>query len=70
MPRDFSIRYGRIYDDTQYNLDRSTTRIKVVEFWIGHSGPFTERLEDGPTFQNELTQRVEALRGTLRSLPE
>jgi hypothetical protein len=70
MDRDYSIRYGRMYDDTQYNLDRSTTRVKVCEFWIGNSGPFVERIADGPSWGLELAERIEALRAKMRTLPQ
>lgn len=68
---EFPVRYGRIREEPRISPQGLEVVSIVVPIWLGDHGPFTERLSkeeyaDGTT----LRARVEALKTTLRGLPE
>jgi len=47
---------------------RTLVHQKLVRFYLGKFGPFTERFEAGAT-STDIGVRVEAVRATIRGLP-
>jgi hypothetical protein len=69
MDDELPIEYTRILDDTVFQRDRTAPKFKLVEFYIGKYGAFTERIPDDDNFHLELARRAEALRTKLRTFP-
>lgn len=69
MDDDYNIRYAPIKEESQISFDGTVTPMKVVRFWIGKHGPFTEKFTADKFTPDDLRVRAEALRRTLQNLP-
>lgn len=59
-----------VKDDIRFNLDNTTTPIKVITFRLGKTGPYTERMTPEQYLAGELSNRVAMLQAQLRALPQ
>lgn len=59
-----------IKDDVRFNRDNTTTPLKVVTFFLGKTGPYTERMSPEEYLAGELQVRVARLQATLGALPQ
>jgi hypothetical protein len=66
---DFDIDGMKIKDESQYERDGTTTRVRVYAFYLGKHGPFVEKVSLLNFDPSEIGRRVEALRAHLRTLP-
>jgi len=63
------IEYGRIRDESRLDRNGNVVNEKLVTFYIGPHGPFHERFPADGFTQDQVRQRVEALRRELQNLP-
>jgi len=66
---DLTVVYGVIRDEYDFDRDGTPVPHKLVPFFIGKHGPFTERIPTTPDWGQELARRVAALKVSLQSLP-
>lgn len=69
MDDDYAVEFAKIIDESDYNRDGTTTKVRVYRFYIGKYGPFTEKVTLEPFDANEITRRVDALTMHLRARP-
>lgn len=68
MVEDLALHHLKVRDETRPALDGETTEhFKLVKFYLGRHGPFTERL-DAAASSADINARVEAIRSTLRGV--
>lgn len=68
---DLTVTYGRIREQTRFDLTGAEVVEIVVPFHIGNHGPFTEKLTKQEYAEGrELAARVEAIKKTLQGLPK
>lgn len=58
-----------VKDDVVFNADNTTSRIKVISFRLGKTGPYTERMTPDEYLAGELNARVAKLQAQLQTLP-
>jgi len=66
---DLPVIYGVIRDEYDFDRDGTPVPSKLVPFFIGKHGPFTERIPATSDWALELARRVAALKAALQSLP-
>jgi flavodoxin len=58
-----------VKDDIVFNLDNTTSPVKVATFRLGKTGPYTERMTPQEYLDGELRNRVARLQAQLAALP-
>jgi hypothetical protein len=66
---DTTFRLINVKDDIVFNLDNTTSPVKVVSFRLGKTGPYTERMTPDEYMNGELNRRVQRLQQQLATLP-
>lgn len=66
---DFPVDGMKVKDESEYQRDGSTRRVRVFTFYLGKHGPFTERVALDDYDSGEIGRRVDQLRAELRALP-
>lgn len=59
-----------VKDDVVFNLDNTTSPVKIVTFRLGKTGPYTERMSPEAYLAGELVRRVQMLQAQLTALPQ
>jgi hypothetical protein len=69
MNEDLPLNGERVRDDFRYVRGDDPIPVKVLTFYLGKHGPFTEKF-DAPEFTPAaVSARVETIRTTLRAIP-
>jgi hypothetical protein len=68
MDEDLSVRAMKVQDQSEYQLDGSTMKVKLYRFYLGTHGPMTERFPADAPQPSSINQRIEQLRTEIRGI--
>ena len=69
MDNELLLNGERVRDDFRYERGADPIPVKVLTFYLGKHGPFTEKFDAADFVPSTVQARVETLRSTLRAIP-
>lgn len=68
MDEQLDVRAMKAQDQSDYQLDGSTAKMRVYRFYLGTHGPFTEKFPIDAPQPSSINTRIEQLRSELRGI--